>query len=218
MDNFPPEEIAYQTAHISEDRSVLVIAVSLVFLGVVILSLILRITARRVGNSKLALDDYLSIGATVALIGVTISACYGTFSAARTLCLYINKDQATLAMSVCYPWSIALAKLSVLSLFARIFTMSNRTIQIGVYFFTVYTILWWISLIFLVFFQCRPFSSNWGIPSQCHVSFATSVSTGVLNAISDIGILALPQPAIWKLQLSLSKKLALSLVFLTGGL
>jgi uncharacterized protein (DUF486 family) len=82
MDNFPPEEIAYQTAHINEDRSVLVVAVFSVFLGVAILSLILRIIARRVGNSKLALDDYLSIGATVALIGVTISACYGTFSGA----------------------------------------------------------------------------------------------------------------------------------------
>lgn len=80
MDNFPPEEIAYQTAHIEDNRSVLITVVASVFTGVALLSLFIRIISRTVTRAKLGADDYLSIGATVALIGVFVTVCYGMWS------------------------------------------------------------------------------------------------------------------------------------------
>lgn len=113
---------------------------------------------------------------------------------------------------------MTLAKLAVLALFARIFTLSSRMIQIGISFFTAYTLLWCVAGMLVIFLGCRPLSSNWGEPYQCRPDFKTSVSVGIVNIISDIRILALPQPAILGLHLSFRRKLALGFVFMMGGL
>jgi hypothetical protein len=109
-----------------------------------------------------------------------------------------------------------LGKLSVLALLARIFTLSNRPFKIGVYFWATWIFLWWTASWFIVFLECRPLSTNWGVPYQCRPSFTTSICAAVFNVISDFGILILPQPLIWTLRLSYGKKLAISLVFLVG--
>ena len=77
MDSFPPEEIAYQTAHIKDNRSTLLMVVSSLFTGAATLSFVIRIIARRVSRAPLGWDDYLSCAATISLIGVNISACLG---------------------------------------------------------------------------------------------------------------------------------------------
>lgn len=109
-----------------------------------------------------------------------------------------------------------LGKLSVLALLARIFTLSNRPFKIGVYFWATWIFLWWTASWFIVFLECRPLSTSWGVPYQCRPSFTTSICAAVFNVISDFGILILPQPLIWTLRLSYGKKLAISLVFLVG--
>lgn len=113
---------------------------------------------------------------------------------------------------------MALGKLSILALLARIFTLRRTWFKVSIYFWATWTLLWWTAGWLVIFLECRPLSTNWGVPTQCRPAFKTSVATSVFNAISDVGILILPQPMIWQLQLPYSKKLALSLVFLFGGL
>ena len=126
--------------------------------------------------------------------------------------------QTELAFSVCYDWSMALGKLSILALLARVFTLHQKWFKVGIYFWATSTVLWWTSGWFIIFLECRPLSTNWGVPSQCRPAFRTSISAAVFNAISDLGVLILPQPLIWKLQLPVAKRFGLSLVFLMGSL
>lgn len=74
MEGFSPEEIAYETLHQDEDRGGLLIAITSVFTAAAVLSFIIRIVARRISKSSINLDDYLSFGATIALIGVYTTA------------------------------------------------------------------------------------------------------------------------------------------------
>lgn len=113
---------------------------------------------------------------------------------------------------------MTLGKLSVLALLARIFTLHQKWFKVAVYFWATWTLLWWTSGWFIIFLECRPLSTNWGVPTQCRPAFASSISAAVVNAVSDVGILFLPQPLIWQLHLPVAKKYALSVVFLLGGL
>ena len=123
-----------------------------------------------------------------------------------------------LAFSVFYDWSMLLGKLSILALLARVFTLHKKWFKISVYFWATWIVLWWTSGLLVIFLECRPLSTSWGVPTQCRPAFKTSVATSVFNSISDMGILILPQPMIWKLHLPFSKKFGLSILFLFGSL
>ena len=113
---------------------------------------------------------------------------------------------------------MALGKLSVLAFLDRIFSLSNRAIQIGVWLFTVYTIAWFIAQELTYFLECRPLSSNWGVPFQCVPPTWIWPVLGIINIVSDVGILVLPQLKIMRLHFSLPKKIGLCFVFMIGGL
>lgn len=113
---------------------------------------------------------------------------------------------------------MALAKLSILALLTRVFTLHQIWFKVGIYFWTTWTILWWVASWFITFLECRPLSTSWGVPTQCRPTFKASVCAAVFNATSDIGVLILPQLLIWRLQIPGPKKLGVSLVFLVGAL
>ena len=73
---------------------------------------------------------------------------------------------------------------------------------------------------FFVVFNCEPVSKFWKpwISGHCFNIFAISIVTAVINAVSDIMIVILPQPIIWKLQISIKRKLGLSAIILVGVL
>lgn len=65
MDQFPPDEIAYQTAHINDDLSPVIMGLGTTFTAIASLLFITRIVARRVTRVKLGLYDYLSFAGLV---------------------------------------------------------------------------------------------------------------------------------------------------------
>lgn len=78
--------------------------------------------------------------------------------------------------------------------------------------------MWAVSVILETFLLCRPLAYNWdtSIAGTCGNRNATYVVAGTLNLVTDLMVMALPVPHIWKLQLSFSKKIALSGVFSVG--
>ena len=58
MSNLPPQELAYQQAHIHEDRGPIVIGVCASLFILSTSAVILRVVARRRKKVKLAWDDY----------------------------------------------------------------------------------------------------------------------------------------------------------------
>ena len=78
--------------------------------------------------------------------------------------------------------------------------------------------MWVVSVILETFLLCRPLAYNWdtSISGTCGNRNATYVVAGTLNLVTDLMVMALPLPHIWKLQLSFSKKIALCGVFSLG--
>ena len=79
--------------------------------------------------------------------------------------------------------------------------------------FTVCSILFFVAI-----FNCKPVRKSWNpwIEGSCMDFGTIGAFTSAFNSVSDLLILILPQPLIWRLQTTLKKKIALSAVFLIG--
>ena len=84
---------------------------------------------------------------------------------------------------------------------------------------TISAIFYGISVI-VFFTMCGPSNGlNWLAASQtkrCIHSAYFGVVQGAFNVASDFGLLILPLPAVWSLQLPVAKKLGVSAIFMTG--
>ena len=80
-------------------------------------------------------------------------------------------------------------------------------------------ILFYLPLMFFVIFECSPRDIIWNklaTTGHCFNIIAILEATGIFNVISDFGILLLPLASIWKLQMTLKKRLLISSVFAIG--
>ena len=68
--------------------------------------------------------------------------------------------------------------------------------------------------------QCLPIRADWqsSVPPKCVNLKVELIILSPINAITDITILALPMPLIWRLHTTRSRKLQVSCTFLLGGL
>lgn len=72
-------------------------------------------------------------------------------------------------------------------------------------------------------FQCEPVSGFWNRnpnkPSKCGVDdYAFLIGNAVPNIVTDVAILSLSIPVIWKLHRTLAQKIALAGIFMLGSL
>ena len=118
-----------------------------------------------------------------------------------------------------YPPSVAITKLSILLFYARIFPTRNFTRVL--YAVGSFTLVWCVSTQFVAIFQCHPIHSFWtrfSGDSKCIDLKAFFIGQAVPNIITDLVILVLPLPLIWRLQLPVSQKLMLTGCFTFGAL
>lgn len=95
---------------------------------------------------------------------------------------------------------------------------SKRSFRISVFVTIAIVWAWSVSVILETFLLCRPLAYNWDttIPGICGNRNATYVVAGTLNLVTDLLVMAFPVPHIWKFQLSLAKKVAVSSIFCLG--
>ena len=75
--------------------------------------------------------------------------------------------------------------------------------------------------ILITIFQCNPVSGFWNRtkPATCRVDTTDFfLGNAIPNVLTDVALMALPVPYIWRLNRSRSQKIALLGVFLLGGL
>lgn len=122
-----------------------------------------------------------------------------------------------------YGFGIVLVKLSMLTLYCRVFPMALMSRR--------WRICWWllfgVDAIFIVstiaaIVQCRPIAYFWDrtIPGgHCVVNQVVYFRvTSVINIVIDVMILILPIPILSKLEMGRTKKIGLKGLFLLGGL
>lgn len=130
--------------------------------------------------------------------------------------------QITFALQITYNLAHLAIKSSILLLYRSIFTLNNRRFRIAYYFILLYIIAWSVMSICLTLTECLPISYSWfriyGAKGKCFNLKGRALGAAVMNTISDVALLILPMPLLWKLQMPVRRKLQLFGIFLLGGL
>lgn len=112
----------------------------------------------------------------------------------------------------------AATKVSLLLLYYRLFSPSKpfrRAVRIG----AALVFGQWFSLTCVTIFQCRPVAAFWNRTIQdarCIDLPRFTVTSGVLNFLTDVLILCLPIPMVWGLHTTNAQKVTLTGIFLLG--
>ncbi|KAL8964053.1 MAG: hypothetical protein Q9183_004742 [Haloplaca sp. 2 TL-2023] len=134
-----------------------------------------------------------------------------------------NNYQLFSIVNPLYNVSIAFVKCSILFQYISIFVPSRKSEYLywAPRALIVVNILFYIICTFILIFLYRPVAEPSPELILQHYRlrfFAAYLSTAVINAFTDLVIFALPQRAVWKLQMPTRKKVAVSGAFLLGVL
>ncbi|KAL8764616.1 MAG: hypothetical protein Q9194_006944 [Teloschistes cf. exilis] len=138
---------------------------------------------------------------------------------------YLTASPNTIAVDgYLYIVAITAAKMSLLLFLYRIFHVDKR-FRIAAWITGGILVLWSLITILLAIFSCRPIKASWDLkvrmdPKTVCYPKAYDVSNvyGFCNVITDVVLIVLPIPLVWKMQVTLKKKFAVATVFATGAL
>ena len=128
------------------------------------------------------------------------------------------KPQSGYASEILYGPTIGVVKISTLLLFARIFTsqrFKHLLWAVGL-FITTYSA----AMALIMTFQCQPIKSLWdpSVKGTCIDRTGVWIVMGSMNVLTDILLLCLPLPQLWRLQMARNKKLQTIGIFSIGSL
>ena len=119
-----------------------------------------------------------------------------------------------LVYNICLPT----IKFSILLFYARIFP--SRRFRIALWITGSYVMAWFIWNFFGGIFLCDPPAKAWNstLPGHCVDTVKVVLASAAVNISADVIILCLPMYTLWRLQVSRGQKVALTGIFLLGGL
>lgn len=122
------------------------------------------------------------------------------------------------AAETIYAWALGWIKLSVLLMYYRIFRIDH--FKTTAYAIGALVTAWVFCVTFLFIFTCAPVEKLWypDLPGRCISQTGTWIANGASTIITDLMILLLPAPHIWKLQARKVVKVGLCMSFGLGGL
>lgn len=208
------------------DNARLLIGVCTALLVLATSAVILRLISRRISALPFWWDDVaitlsllVSYGCS-ALAFVDARAGVGrhfeTVSENHVVLLF----KTTVAYEILYSICITLVKISILLFYYRLFAVRKgfqRTIFVALALVTC----WCLVIVLLNILQCIPVKAAWIRPfphSKCINNNASLLGTAITNVIIDLAILILPIEPIWRLNLTIRRKLALTAIFCLGAL
>ena len=114
---------------------------------------------------------------------------------------------------------MASIKISILLFYYRLFNSDPR-FRIAVWVMATVVMCWYITSTLIAIFQCSPIPYNWDrtIPGgQCLSTYALWIGNSVSSLATDVAILCLPLPIIWRMDVTPRQKTAISGMFLLGA-
>lgn len=192
------------------------------FAVLAVLSILCRFLSRTLQKSKIEFDDYMSVIGLILTLGCfTLSMMlvhYGsgkhlaavpvsnipkyfkvwlltfeTFLVSTRRNINTQNKQCLFAYQFCYGSAVAAIKLSILSLYRRIFSVPKFKLAANIITGTV--IAWWIAVVLVSIFSCNPINGFWDrvfTKSKCIKSESFFIGNAIPNIATDIIILALP--------------------------
>ncbi len=125
-----------------------------------------------------------------------------------------------MVLSILYGPAIFLAKLSILLLYLELFRVKKQariTVAIGVTIITAQCLATIIG--YSVLCVPKP-GESWLMHTSTYKCRVTAtlfgVGMGAISVFSDLYVILIPLPVVWKLQVATRKKVGVSIVFITG--
>nr|P9WEU1.1 RecName: Full=SAT4 family membrane protein [Aspergillus nidulans FGSC A4] len=123
------------------------------------------------------------------------------------------------ASQILYAPLIFVTKLSIFLLYLRVFASARR----GMTYLSIHLLIWfnlafYLANFFLKIFQCIPRAKIWDSNTSGHcinINIPILV-TAAINVVSDLLMLCLPIICVWRLQMSIRRKLGISAIFAAG--
>ncbi|KAL4809005.1 ribosomal protein L36e-domain-containing protein [Aspergillus unguis] len=123
------------------------------------------------------------------------------------------------ASQIIYAPLMFITKLSIFLLYLRVFAPTRR----GKTFVCIHLLIWfnlafYLANFFLKIFQCIPRAKIWDKTTEGHcinINIPILV-TAAINVVSDLLMLTLPIVCVWRLQMSIRRKLGVSAIFAAG--
>ncbi|KAL9592696.1 MAG: hypothetical protein Q9179_006454, partial [Wetmoreana sp. 5 TL-2023] len=117
-----------------------------------------------------------------------------------------------------YKSCILCTKESICFLYLRLFNVGHRRFRIAVIVSMIFIALYYIIAILITVFECTPVQKSWEkqLPGSCIDLQTFFFANAAFNVITDILVMALPIPAIAKLQITRKQRIGLGLIFFVG--
>ncbi|KAI3328370.1 hypothetical protein F4824DRAFT_493210 [Ustulina deusta] len=182
------------------------------------------VTPNFVNPDSTAYQVYITSGLCIPLmLGFAASSVFGRH-AWNVLLGGFTKSQLVLALlvEILAPQALCFVKVSVLILYLRIFSVI-RWIRITSIIAIILVVGFHLSVSICFAVMCSPSTGDSQldflaafISESCNKTRVLVVIQGVGPVISDLFLLILPLPAVWKLNMPIKRKLAVSSIFLVG--
>ncbi|KHO10776.1 hypothetical protein MAA_11622 [Metarhizium robertsii ARSEF 23] len=218
---------------LSQDKRPLIVAISVTTWILAFTTVACRIVGRRMRGLQLWLDDWFivaalppSLGHVLGMAAYAVSHGLGRHVwAAKRDCLYAWALGLFVA-EICYTLTLVFVELSILSFFWRSFSVRD-SIQWPILILASIVCIWGAAVLLVTFLQCLPTRAIWERFDPANSMSANNYTCEVdpvkffyANAIptivTDLVMLMLPVPYVWRLQLPRIQKIALGCVFLAG--
>ncbi|KKA17702.1 hypothetical protein T310_8356 [Rasamsonia emersonii CBS 393.64] len=205
-------------------KAVALIAVSTVLQALAFTTVLLRFLSRR-ANHSIGWDDWTALVALVLSTGLYISGiCFCTVGYAGFHMDVLRPDQLERFLlivyidNIFYALTLSTIKFSILLMYRRIFrskTFRHVTLAVG-----LLVLGWMIGVVFAQIFTCTPVKGAWdpAVAQHCIGTTKFYYGNAIANLLTDVVILCLPLPLVWRLNITTHRKLAISGIFLLGGL
>ncbi|KKY16117.1 putative integral membrane protein [Diplodia seriata] len=176
-------------------------------------------------KKPLSWDDWLAFVAAVNTVGVFIGTMlWLRFGLGRHSAAVMQDDpkdvsrffQTILANEIMYTTALACARLSLVAFFYRIFGVSSMRFFLHGFVFVI--IAWAIATYVPSIRTCWPIASFWdGTNQNCIDIFKFYVGVAIGGIVTDFGLMVLPIPYIWRLNVPRYQKVLVVCTLVFGG-
>ncbi|KAF2183129.1 hypothetical protein K469DRAFT_499974, partial [Zopfia rhizophila CBS 207.26] len=216
----PPSYLAENNSKPLLDVCITFIVIETVFISLLFISRYLNHDQK----SGMGMLSFMTIGYLVCMGKVTIGILMVKIGGAgihlRALELHTISNALKLqtALQIVCPLTTSLTKLAVCCFFLHIFGLTSRTYQhvIKGTFILILCVLF--VQVLIPFANCKPFSYTWNkmIDGKCAMDgIVLWRYLSIPNIVTDVIMVAIPIPALYKLHVSVATKIGLCVCFLT---
>ncbi|KAI1080896.1 hypothetical protein F5B20DRAFT_537799 [Whalleya microplaca] len=208
------------------NRIALPIGVAVVCMVSATMVVLLRIHTRHKILGQLWLDDYMAIAGLIGTITSGIISCVHTKYGLGYHFWDLKTMNTTDFWKLLYLGTIVY-NITLLCIKFSLFFQYYRLIQEVSYYRLTYIAImalvsaWVLAQIFVLIFQCSPIESTWDASLEnrkCVNTTKVALINAVGNIVTDIIVLLLPMPVVWRLNLKRGHKWAIMGVFTLGFL